>query len=104
MTWATKHIEQLQEGKTIQCRPHGNSMQPIIESGNLCTITPIVEHPLKKGDIVLCTVKGSDYLHLVQSVQKKMGGYLYQIGNNKKGTNGTIFQDRVYGKLEKVDP
>lgn len=105
MSWATEYIKKLRAGETVQCRPRGNSMQPLIESGNLCTIEPwdVDKAPLKPGDIVLCTVKGNDYLHLVQAVQQKMGGMRYQIGNNKKGTNGTIGANKIYGKLTRVE-
>jgi phage repressor protein C with HTH and peptisase S24 domain len=103
MSWAEHYIKKLQEGETVQFRPRGNSMEPKISSGDLCTVEPILEHPLDKGDIVLCTVKGNDYLHLVQSVQQKSGGFRYQICNNKKYTNGIIGEDRVYGKLIKVE-
>lgn len=40
-SWATYHIAALKEGKTIQFRPHGNSMTPKIESGQLVTVEPV---------------------------------------------------------------
>ncbi len=41
--WATQYIQQLKEGKTIQFRPHGNSMQGRISSGQLVTVEPTEE-------------------------------------------------------------
>ena len=41
---------------------------------------------------------------MVQVAQEKMGGWRYQIGNNKNHTNGTIGADNVFGKVTKVEP
>jgi hypothetical protein len=94
----------LQEGGTIQFRPRGNSMVPLVKSGQLCTVEPLGDHVVQKGDIVLCKVKGKYFLHLVKSTQEKMdGGGRYQIGNNKGHTNGTIGRDKIFGRLVKVE-
>jgi len=98
-----EHIrKQLEDGKTAQFRPKGNSMQPKIESGQLVTISPD-KSDIKKHDIVFCRVKGNYYVHLVQTVTKKLGGERYQIGNNKNHTNGTIGIDNIFGKVVKVE-
>ncbi len=76
----------------------GNSMTPRIESGQLCTVEPVDITDLKKDDIVLCRVSGSDYLHLVKALQ----GDRVQIGNNKGRING--WTRTVYGRLVKVEP
>ena len=81
MGWATGHIANLKAGKTVQCRPRGNSMQGKIDSGDLVTIAPLSEAP-KPGDIVLCKVHSCEYLHLVKAVQ----GDRCQIGNNRDGS------------------
>jgi hypothetical protein len=78
MSWATHYIEKLKAGETVQFRPRGNSMRGKIESGQLVTVEPINGRKLKKGDIVLCKVNGSQYLHLIKSIQ----GDRFQIGNN----------------------
>ncbi|WP_366918996.1 hypothetical protein [uncultured Gimesia sp.] len=54
-----------------------------IESGQLCTVEPVEEDDLKKGDVVLCKVNGNQYLHLIKAIQGKR----YQIGNNRGGIN-----------------
>lgn len=101
MSWATAHIAQLQNGKTVQFRPHGNSMRPKIESGALCTVEPITDATiLVVGDIVLCKVNGSQYLHSIKATQ----GARFQIGNNRGGINGWISRSGVYGKLVRVEP
>lgn len=94
-----EHIAALQRGETVKIRPHGNSMLPRIKSGALCTIQPIGELPIEKGDIVLCTVRGNRYLHKVYAVQDDR----VQIGNNHGHINGWTPKDKVYGRLVSVD-
>lgn len=98
MGWATRHIQDLKEGKTIQFRPHGNSMIGKINSGDLCTVEP-VKGDLEVGDIVLCKVYGNQYLHLIKAIQ----GSRYQIGNNHGGVNGWVGINGIYGKCIRVE-
>ena len=53
---------------------------------------------LEAGDIVLCKVNGSQYLHLVKAIQ----GDRVQIGNNRGRVNGWTSRQQVFGKLTKV--
>ena len=101
MGWATQYIAQLQEVETVQFRPRGNSMVGKIESGQLCTVEPIIDSDvLKVGDIVLCKVKGNQYLHLIKAIQGKR----FQIGNNRGRINGWISTNSIFGKCIKVEP
>ncbi len=101
MSWATGYIEKLKAGETVQFRPRGNSMTPKIESGQLCTVAPIADHAtLETGDIVLCKVNGSQYIHLISAIQ----GPRFQISNNKGRVNGWVTANAVYGKLITIDP
>jgi hypothetical protein len=99
MGWASHHIERLRRGEPVSFRPRGNSMSGKIESGQLCTVVP-VEDPatLAVGDIVLCTVKGSQYLHLIKAVQGKR----FQIGNNRGGINGWVGINAIHGRCVRV--
>jgi uncharacterized membrane protein len=105
MTWATPYIEQLKEpGDTVSFRPKGNSMVPLIRSGNLVTVRKFVEadfRTLKKGDIVLCKVNGKQYLHKVYSVEYSVSGPMVLIGNNKGRTNG--WTSKIYGIVTGVE-
>ena len=65
MGWASQHIAALRTGATVQFRPRGHSMRGKIESGQLCTVSPVDPASLAVGDIVLCKVNGREYLHLV---------------------------------------
>lgn len=64
-----------------------------INSGQLVTVEPINDRGLKKGDIVLCKVNGSQYLHLIKAIQ----GERFQIGNNQGKINGWITRNSIYG-------
>lgn len=85
MSWATPYIQKLRKGETVKFRPRGNSMSGKVESGQLVTVEPLSEEP-EKGAIVLCRVKGNDYLHLVKA--RRPGQFL--IGNNRGRINGWI--------------
>ncbi len=100
MGWATGHIAKLQEGSTVKFRPRGSSMKPRIKSGQLCTVAPVNLDELEVDDIVLCRVRGNEYLHLVKAIQ----GQRFQIGNNKGKINGWVGPNGIFGKLEKVEP
>jgi phage repressor protein C with HTH and peptisase S24 domain len=98
MGWAAYHIEALQRGETVSFRPRGNSMTGKIEPGQLVTVEPLTAAP-RVGDVVLCRVKGNDYLHLVKAID----GERYQIGNNHGRINGWVGRSAIFGKCVKVE-
>jgi hypothetical protein len=100
MGWASGYITKLQAGATVSFRPRGHSMAPRIESGQLCTVEPVDPAALRAGDIVLCKVRGSEYLHFVKAIQ----GDRFQIGNNRGLINGWIGAAGIYGRLSKIEP
>src|SRR5947209_18234131 len=99
MGWASAYIVSLQNGETVQFRPRGNSMTGKIESGQLCTVEPVDPASLKVGDIVLCKVRGREYLHIVKAVQ----GSRFQIGNNCGHINGWVTAGAIFGRCTKVE-
>lgn len=99
MSWATSYIAKLQQGEAVIFRPRGNSMSGRVESGQECTVSPVVDYrTLKKGDIVLCKVNGSQYLHLIKAID----GERFQIGNNRGKINGWTPRKNIYGILVKI--
>jgi hypothetical protein len=99
MGGASQYIAGLNEGKTVQFRPRGNSMRGKIESGQLCPVEPVDPATLAVGDIVLCKVNGREYLHLVKAVQ----GVRFQIGNNRGRINGWVSANSIFGKCVRVE-
>jgi hypothetical protein len=94
MGWASAYIAKLKNGETVSFRPRGNSMSGKIESGQLCTVTPVDPNTLQVGDIVLCKVNGREYLHLIKAIQGKR----FQIGNNRGRINGWIGANSIFGR------
>ena len=69
-----------------------------VESGQLCTVEPVDPSTLEVGDIVLCRVKGNEFLHIVKAIQ----GERFQIGNNRGFINGWIGANGIFGKCTSV--
>ena len=74
-------------------------MKGKIESGQLVTVEPLKGKTPGKGDIVLCKVNGSQYLHLIKAIQ----GDRYQIGNNIGRINGWIGMNAIYGICTNIE-
>jgi hypothetical protein len=103
MGWASRYIADLQEGKTVRFRPHGNSMSPKIESGQLCTVAPLISTDELVGTVVLCKVRGREYLHYVKAVRGAGENRTFQIGNAKGHINGWVGQAAIFGVLMGVE-
>ena len=90
-------LEKLESGETFVTSEKGNSMVPLIASGQKHKLAPVNIKDVEKGDIVYCKVKGSWYTHLVKAINPDKGCL---IGNNKGRINGWTKQ--VYGKVIEV--
>ena len=99
MGWASHYINQLRRGEAVSFRPRGSSMKGRVESGQLCTVEPTAAHRLEVGDVVLCTVAGHQYLHLIRAIR----GERFQIGNNRGGINGWVGLEQIHGKCVRVE-
>lgn len=100
-SYVTAVIESLQSGDDIPSyREGGNSMTPIIKSRTPVTLRPILDpRRLRKGDIVLTTVGGSTFTHLISAVAKGR----VQIRNNHGRVNGWTPYTKVYGIVTAID-
>jgi len=96
--WADFAIKQLQEGNAAVIKPVGGSMKGRVESGSKVTVEPIDLNELEVGDIVLCKVKGRQFLHLIKAIDKKR----FLIGNNRGGING--WTGTIYGRVTNIEP
>ena len=54
-------LERLQKGETFATSEKGNSMVPLIESGQEHIIAPVLLADVQVGDIVYAKVKGNFY-------------------------------------------
>jgi hypothetical protein len=83
------------EGKTVEFRPSGSSMVPLVASRDLVTVAPVDPSRVEVGDIVLARVAGTVYLHLVSAVDTTRNRV--QISNNRGRINGWTNHARIYG-------
>ena len=68
-----------------------------VEDGQEVTVDPLRdgESPAV-GTVVLCTVRGRGFLHLVKAVRGPDG---FLIGNNRGGVNGWIGRAGIHGTM-----
>lgn len=90
-------LETLIRGESIITSEKGNSMVPLIKSGQKHKLEPITWVMCNLKDIVYCKVKGRFYTHLVKGINLEKG---LLIGNNKGGINGWTKQ--VYGRVTEI--
>ena len=90
-------LERLENGETFTTKEYGNSMSPLIKSGQEHILEPAVWQHCDINDIVYCKVNGRYYTHLVKAKDNNKG---LQIGNNKGGING--WTKSVYGKVIQI--
>lgn len=88
--------ETIDQGKSFRTSEKGNSMTPLIKSGQEHVLSPINLSDVEVGDIVFCKVKGRYYTHLV----KAKGDRGVLIGNNHGKING--WTKSVFGKVTKI--
>lgn len=89
-------VAELEAGRSVTLKPHGNSMTPIIHSGQQIVLSP-VSGAIKKGDIVLAKVKGRYFIHKVTAVGDDGA---YQISNNHGHVNG--WSRQIYGRVTEI--
>jgi hypothetical protein len=90
-------LKRLSGGETFITSERGNSMSPLIKSGQDHKLAPTTWEECNVGDIVYCKVKGNFYTHLVKSKNVDHG---VLIGNNRGGVNGWTKQ--VYGRVIEI--
>ena len=87
----------LQQGLVGKITGYGQSMTPILKSGQSVICEPVKdETKLEKKDIVLCKVKGHYYLHLIWAIRNDKE---YLIGNNHGHPNGWVSRNQIFGKV-----
>jgi hypothetical protein len=94
MNWK---VEKLAKGETFITKERGNSMVPLIKSGQEHRLAPATWEQVEVGNIVYAKVRGKFFTHLVKAKNPDKG---CQIGNNKGGINGWTKQ--VFGKVIEI--
>jgi hypothetical protein len=88
-------------GATVELRPTGSSMVPLIRSRQRVIVAPVDPAKLEADDIVLARVAGTVRLHLVSAVDQARKRV--QISNNRGRVNGWTSHDRVFGICVAID-
>jgi hypothetical protein len=101
MTMLEAMATRVAAGRTVEFRPTGNSMTPLIRSRALVRVVPVDPSTVERGDIVLTRVAGTTFVHLVAAVDHANGRV--QIGNDHGHVNGWTTHARVYGLCVAVD-
>lgn len=92
--------QKLREGEPCIIQGFGQSMTPILKSGQCVIAEPVGgDTSLNKGDIVPCKVNGHFYLHKILAVKN---GKTFQIGNNHGHVNGWASRNTIYGKVSEI--
>ncbi len=92
-----KKWERLQEGETFVTSEKGNSMTPLILSGQKHVLAPSSIEEVEVGDIVYAKVHGRFFTHLVKAKNEDRG---VLIGNNHGHNNG--WTKSIFGKVIKI--
>ena len=90
-------VDKLTNGETFTTKERGNSMVPLIHSGQEHVLAPSSWDNVSVGDIVYCKVHGSYLTHRVVAVDFSRG---CQIANAKGRVNG--WTKNVYGKVIQI--
>ena len=89
--------EKLKAGETIILIGFGQSMVPILRSGQPALVEPVtINTVLKKNDVVFAKVNGHFYLHKIAAVKN---GNTYLIANNHGHANGWVSRNKIYGRM-----
>jgi hypothetical protein len=96
--------EKLQAGVSVAYKSSGNSLAPMVMSGDLCEFRPVTKDAdVSLHDIVFCTVHPGQqfHAHIVRHKGWDEGrkSWYYHIGNASGYLNGCYWVDQIYGKL-----
>ena len=92
--------EHLKNGEECIVIGYGQSMTPILKSGQAVRVSPITNDTiLNKNDIVFVKVAGHFYLHKISAIKNDT---TYQISNNHGHINGWVGKSQIYGKVVEI--
>ena len=92
--------EHLKNGEECIVVGFGQSMTPILKSGQPVRVVPIDDSiNLNKNDIVFVKISGHYYLHKISAIKN---GVSYQISNNYGHINCLVSRNSIYGKVVEI--
>ena len=100
----------LLSGRSVQFRSPGDSLKPMVRSGDVTMWEPVRDYSkLKVGEVVSCRVQESNlfYGHMIHHIDVWEGGEQYWLIGNMKNPpriNGWCYAKHIYGHLKEVSP
>jgi signal peptidase I len=98
--------EYLDQGITIRFKAAGTSMHPSIQNGDLLSVAPLSQKPLKSGDIILYRINGTNNLiaHRILFIKKHTSAKtIYTRGDALGGKPEQIAQTAILGKVIRIE-
>lgn len=94
--------ESIAKKADFRFKASGYSMLPAIRWGDILTISPTSIMPVSVGDVVAFVRPVTEKLVVHRVVCRRGGGYIIK-GDNVFGFDGLVPQDRVIGRLKRVE-
>ena len=108
-----KHM--LQNGQSVQYRSSGNSLRPLVCSGDCCILQPVWNPALLvQYDVVFCEVQPGNrfFTHYILKIEWETAAASsaatgepkrkFIIGNASGWANGHCYDQHIYGRLFEV--
>jgi len=94
----------LEKGKSFRFQANGFSMHPLIENGDMITVSPLSGTLPRIGDVVAFIISsaGKDKLIVHRVIARKGRCYLMK-GDNMLRVDGLVHKSRILGYLTKVE-
>ena len=97
----------LTSGRGVQYRSGGNSLVPVVYSGDVTMWEPVTDHDaLVVGEIVFCLVQPTQryFGHAIHKIDYWNGTKYWEIGNMSEPPhiNGYCYKEHIYGTLMEV--
>ena len=99
----------LQSGRSVQFRSFGNSLYPMVRSGDVTMWEPVHDHSLLEvGEVSFCAVQPRSrfYRCMIHKIAKRDGVTYWDIGNMREPPhiNGWCLAEHIFGRLMEVSP
>lgn len=94
-------IEQiLLQGNSIQIKPQGYSMYPVLVPGrDEAVVEPVEDRKLKRGDVVLYrrVAENTEHILVLHRIWKVKSEGIYLVGDNQKEIEGPLMRNQIKG-------
>ena len=102
-------MDLLKSKRSVQYRSTGNSLWPMVRSGDVTMWEPVTDvSTLVVGDVVFCCVQPSGFFygHMIHKIGTWYETTYWDIGNMKHPPhiNGWCYAEHIYGRLMEVSP